>query len=147
MLNKDNLKNFLIAVDKSFPTPLSEKQDLDMLAEKFIQKATLCYAEDQNAITALVAGYTENVTDNMAYISVVATLEASRGKGLASGLICEFVAIARDKGLDGVHLYAVRSNIAAVKMYHKLGFTEWNCVDEVRPHDLHLIYRIREKKI
>lgn len=143
MINFEKLKSFLLSTDKSFPTPLSQKQDLDELAAKFIDKATLCYTEENGEITALVAGYTENVTNDMAYISVVATLPEKQGKGLASGLVAEFISRARSKNLKSVHLYTDRSNVGAIKMYCKLGFVEWIYYGEPRPRDLHLIYNIK----
>lgn len=143
MINLENLKAFLQAVDKSFPIPLSQKQDLSKLAEKFIDKATLCYAEEEGRITALVAGYTENAINDIAYISVVATLPEKQGRGLASGLVAEFISRAREKDLRAVHLYTAQSNLGAIRMYHKLGFVEWVYEGESRPNDLHLIYYIK----
>ena len=144
-MNKERLYSFLKAVDKSFPVPLSEKQDLSVLVAKFIEKATLCHVLNEGRMIALVAGYTENVTENMGYISVVATIPEARGKGYAKALVGEFIDIARSKGLSAVHLYTVRTNTSAVKMYEKLGFAEWVCENEPRPDDLHLIYRIQKE--
>ena len=143
MINLENLKDFLQAVDKSFPTPLSQKQDLGKLAEKFIDKATLCYAEEEGRIAALVAGYTENVTNDIAYISVVATLPEKQGRGLASGLVAEFISRARERGLRAVHLYTAQSNLGAIRMYRKLGFVEWIYESEPRPNYLNLIYYVK----
>ena len=143
MINLENLKDFLQAVDKSFPTPLSQKQDLGKLAEKFIDKATHCYAEEEGRIAALVAGYTENVTNDIAYISVVATLPEKQGRGLASGLVAEFISRARERGLRAVHFYTAQSNLGAIRMYRKLGFVEWIYESEPRPNDLHLIYYVK----
>lgn len=144
-VNVDKLKAFLLSVDKSFPTPLSEKQDISALAEKFAEKATLCCVEKNGKILAMVAGYTENVTENRGYISVVAALPEARGRGFASRMVKEFIEIAASKGLSSVHLYTVRENIPAVKMYEKLGFLEWSCENEQRPKDLHLILEIRKE--
>ena len=145
MINKNSIEEFLVCVDKSFPVPLSDKQELSSLAEKFAEKATLCYVEENGKILAMVAGYTENVTENRGYISVVATLPEARGKGYASRLVKEFVEIAAVKGLSSVHLYTVRENIPAVKMYEGLGFVEWSCENEQRPKDLHLILEISKE--
>lgn len=142
MVAIDDLKVFLMAVDNSFPIPLAQKQNLVALAEKFKDKADLCYVKEKDQIMALVAGYTKNVTDNMGYISVVATLPVARGRGYATKLVKEFVELAAKKRLDAVHLYTDRSNYAAINMYQKIGFEEWLCENEPRPDDLHLIYRI-----
>ncbi len=140
-----DIENFLYKVDKSFPVPLSQKQDLSSLAQKFWERATLCVAW-QDGICSMVAGYTENTVNNMAYISVVATLERAQGKGYASRLLREFIRIAEKKQQAAVHLYTHRENILAIKMYKKLGFVECMAEDESRRNDMHLIYDISGKR-
>ena len=138
------IEDFLKAVDESFPVALSQKQDLKALALKFYEKATVCKIEQDRKILAMVAGYTENVVNNTAYISVVATLPEAYGKGYASSLVCEFIEICRQKRLKGVHLYCVPTNTAAMAMYKKLGFEKYFVPDEPRPNDAHFIYYITE---
>ena len=138
------LEVFLKAVDCLFPVPLSHKQDLGCFAKKLYEKATVCHISSGGEILSLTAGYTDNVTDNIGYISVVASLPKARGNGYAKKTIEEFIGIARQKGLDAVHLYAVPENIAAVNMYRNIGFEEWRIPEEPRPDDLHLIFRIKE---
>lgn len=122
ILNAHHIERFLRRVDAAFPIPLSHKQDLRQYSQKLCEKATLCAEVENESILAMVAGYTENVTDDMAYISLVATVKEARGRGLASKLVREFMAIAKERGLAAVHLYAVRSNAPAMQMYTKLGF-------------------------
>ena len=145
MINKEKLETFLGSVDNHFPTPLSQKQELSLLAEKFMEKATMCYHEENGEILALVAGYTQNVTADMGYISVVATLPEAQGKGYASRLVKEFIEIATDADLSAVHLYTAKSNLSAIAVYKKLGFTEWVVEGETRPDDLHLIFSIKQR--
>lgn len=142
----NDVERFLYKVDKSFPVPLSQKQDLGALARKLWEKATLCCVWENNEICSMVAGYTDNVLNNMAYISVVATLDSARGQGYASRFIEEFIAIAEEKHIQAVHLYTDRKNIPAIKMYQKLGFEEWKVSDEPRPDDMHLIRFLAGKR-
>lgn len=139
------IEEFLIKVDKSFPVPLSKKQNLSEFAIKLNEKATLCIKENDGEIVSMVAGYTENLIGNIAYISVVATLEGERGKGYSKSLVKDFIEICRQKKIDAVHLYTVATNISAVNLYKKLGFVEYIMENEPRPDDLHLIYYIKEK--
>ena len=141
-LTVQNIEKFLFTVDTMFPVPLSQKQDLREFSKKLYDKATICYSSENGEICAMLAGYTDNVTDNIGYMSILATLPSARGKGYASALIKEFIDIASRKGIDAVHLYAVRDNTPAVRMYEKLGFEEWHIENEPRPDDLHLIYYI-----
>ena len=139
------LYEFLEKVDKLFPVPLSEKQNLKLLSEKFCTKGTLCTVIENKKLVSLVAGYTENIIDNMAYISVVATLPEYAGNGYAKKLVKKFIDKCRDNKIDAVHLYTVPSNVVAVNMYKSVGFEEWKAKDEQRKDDLHLIYYIGEK--
>ena len=144
-VNKEQLREFLYAVDQSFPVPLSAKQNLDAFAEKLILYATLCCEVENDRIVSMVAGYTDNVVKNMGYISVVATRTGYHRKGYASKLVQQFISISEHKDLSAVHLYAVSSNDAAIRMYEKLGFEKWVVEGEARPEDTHLIYRINQE--
>ncbi len=141
-----DIEKFLYSVDATFPVPLSQKQDLKDLAIKFWEKGTLCLAWENNEICSMVAGYTDNILNNKAYISVVATLDSARGQGYASRLIEEFIAIAEEKHIEAVHLYTDRKNIPAIRMYLKLGFEEWQISEEPRPDDMHLICFLAGKR-
>lgn len=136
------LLNFLYKADQLFPIPLSTKHNLEEFAEKLCDKATMCTAIEDGNIVALLAGYTDNVENDLGYISIVATLPQAQGKGYGTTLIQEFLDIARRKGLRAVHLYAVSENIPAMRMYKKLGFEDYILDDEPRPNDVHLIYYI-----
>lgn len=141
---REQLNAFLNAVDKDFPVPLSQKQDLTVLADKFYQYGTLFAEVDNGKIVSLVAGYTDNVINGRAYLSVVATLEEGRGRKLAPRLINRFIDLARSKNLNAVHLYTDKSNVVAIEMYKKLGF-EVTCDDnEPRPDDVHFIYYLKD---
>ena len=138
------IEAFLKATDQTFPVPLSQKQDLSAYAQKLYEKATLCAAYAGEEIVSLVAGYTENLPDERAYIAIVATLPKARGNGLASQLIKELIGICRKKNIKAVHLYAVPDNIPAMNMYYALGFQDLRVADEPRKEDAHLIYYLED---
>ena len=71
--SKDRILEFLLKIDMDFPVPISEKQDLNMFAEKLYNKATICAEFDGEMIVAMVAGYTENTINKTGYISIVGT--------------------------------------------------------------------------
>lgn len=136
---------FLNKVDSQFSVPLSQKQDLPEFAYKLYNKATICVDTNVTDIVAMVAGYTDNLTDNIAYISIVATLPEYQGNGLASKLIKQFINICKEKNIEAIHLYTDSSNNIAIKMYKQLGFVEWVIPNEFRPKDKHLIYYIKSE--
>ena len=142
-VTSERIKNFLYKVDKDFPVALSDKTDLSVYADKLFEKATLCIQCENDSIISMVAGYTDNLTENMAYIALVATAVEGRGKGHAYKLVKEFISICKDKNIKAVHLYTDKSNEAAIKMYYKLGFVLYVLDDDPRPDDVHLVYYIR----
>lgn len=140
MINLIQLEQFLRTVDRDFPIPISQKQYLTPFARKLMEKATICSVCENGKILSLVAGYTENLFENMAYISIVATLSEARGKGYAMKLVKDFISCCRDKKIKAVHLYTAPTNVAAIKMYKRLGFQNFYPENEPRPEDMHLIY-------
>ncbi len=142
----EQIHSFLSTVDGCFPTPLSKKQNLLEFAKKLKNYATICAVDKQDEILAMVAGYTENLTDNTAYISVVATLPEARGKGYAQKLITQFLDICHTKNIGAAHLYTDKSNAGAIALYKKLGFVAYNADNEPRPEDVHLIYFLNGEK-
>lgn len=138
----ERIECFLRQVDKDFPVAISEKIDLHAYAEKLVDKATLCLEYDGDAIGGIVAGYTDNLIDNRAYISVVAVSRNLRGKGVCKKLIHQFIFLCKQKQISSIHLYTSSQNIMAIKMYEKIGFQQWKVEQEMRPDDIHFIYRI-----
>lgn len=111
---------------------------MNYLAKKFAEKATVCVELENDKICSMVAGYTDDVTNNIAYISMVATSSDAQGNGYASKLVKEFIEVAKKKQLKAVHLYS--RSIFTIKMYEKLGVERYVVNNEARPDDVHLIY-------
>ena len=146
MLTVQQLETFLRQVDKDFPVPISQKKELSAYARQLCSKATLCACCEDEQIQALVAGYTENLPEDKAYIALVATIAGARGKGLASGLVKQFLEICRNKkNIAAVHLYTDVTNTGAIGMYRKLGFRPLVLENEMRPEDVHLIFYLNEE--
>ena len=144
-IEKEKIEIFLSEVDKLFPTPLSKKQNLKDYASKLSEQADIFISLEDEKIMALVAGYIRNSVDEMVYISVVATLPEAQGKGLASGLFKEFIHSAEKNNKSAVHLYTDVSNKTAIHLYEKIGFVKYECENESRPDDVHLIYYIKKE--
>lgn len=130
-LTCSKLAEFLYRVDRLFPTPLSVKVNIDEYARKLHDSATVCFAEDNGTIVGIVGGYTENVINNTAFISIVGVLPEFNGKGIATKLLAEFIVRAKLKRLNAVHLYADRNNSVAVHIYQNPRFSggvEFSCL-------------------
>lgn len=144
-IDKEKIYNFLLSVDKDFPVPLSDKVNLSGYVDKLLRNnATIVCREYDGKIVGSVIGYTDNLSDNMAYISIVGVLNEYRGKGIANQLILEFLNICESKKIDAVHLYTHNTNNSAIRLYDKLGFNRMNNdnEDESRKDDVHLILKI-----
>lgn len=139
-VTEKQLCDFLKKVDNTFPVPISEKQNLSQYSQKLLKQATLCCELNNGEIISMVAGYTDNLTDGMAYIALVATVNEAQGKGYAKKLILDFINICEDKGISSVHLYTHITNEKAINMYKSLGFEDYVSENEPRPDDVHLIY-------
>ena len=146
-LTKKQIQRFLEKVDKSFPVPISEKQNLSEYATKLLSQATLCCEIENDEIVSMVAGYTDNLTDALGYVSLVATIEGAQGNGYAKKLIMDFLGICGEKNINAVHLYTHITNEKAIRMYKDLGFEDYVLKNEPRPDDVHLIYRKRGRNV
>lgn len=112
-----------------------------MLASKFEKYGTVSYVRENGKIIAICAGYTNDREQRLGYISVVASLPEYTNKGYGKIAVKGFIEKAKDAGMKAIHLYADRGNKAALNMYGKLGFVDWNIPDEPRLKDKHLIKR------
>ncbi|MDD7646443.1 MAG: GNAT family N-acetyltransferase [Ruminococcus bromii] len=141
--SKEQLLDFLRAVDGDFPVPLSARAELTAYTEKLLSRATLCADYKNGALCALVAGYTENLPADMAYIALAATRQTDRRQGRAYRLMQDFLAVCAQKNIPAVHLYTDPSNTAAIGLYRRLGFVPYRPKDEPRPMDGHWIYVLK----
>lgn len=133
------LYEFLKKVERLFPVPLSEREQLIMLASKFEKYGTVSYVRENGKIIAICAGYTNDQVQRLGYISVVASLPEYTNKGYGKVAVQGFIEKAKNAGMKAIHLYADKENKAALNMYGKLGFVDWIIPDELRPEDKHLI--------
>lgn len=133
------LYKFLKKVERLFPVPLSEREQLIMLASKFEKYGTVSYVRENGKIIAICAGYTNDQVQRLGYISVVASLPEYTNKGYGKVAVQGFIEKAKNAGMKAIHLYADKENEAALNMYGKLGFVDWIIPDERRPEDKHLI--------
>lgn len=135
--SEKQLYDFLKKVDQDFPIPLSTKVNLREYAKKLRENGTLCTELWGDEVVGMVAGYTENLKDGMAYIAVVGVVKKAQRQGIAAKLLHEFFEICSKKGIGKVHLYSDARNVGAIHMYEKLGFEMLHLEMEPRPEDVH----------
>lgn len=106
-----------------------------------LDRATICATEENGEIVSLVAGYTKTPQNNWVFVPLVGTKKSARGKGYARKEVLEI--IRESYTAEAVHLYAVRNNMPALKLYESIGFVEIHIDNEPRPNDVHLAYYVR----
>lgn len=144
-LKTKEILEFLQAVNFDFPVPLEKKVDLTEYAQKIKEKATLfAIKEEMSSIRGLIAGYTNNIESNLAYIALLAVRSNERGKGLSKILLKKFLEDCQEKGIQRVHLYTTKNNVVAQNLYKRFGFVPYVLNDEMRKEDVHLICHIKE---
>jgi ribosomal protein S18 acetylase RimI-like enzyme len=116
-----DIAEHLTLCDATFAPPLSERVDIGEYSEKLSAHAMRFEAWDDETLIGLVAAYPDHAHSRM-FISNVSVLPAWRGRGLAAGLITRCGDAARDLGLQGMALELSAENVAARRLYEKLGF-------------------------
>lgn len=132
--------NFLKEINYDFPTPLSNKCDLDKLAYKFDNYADVFVCSVRGEIIGLAAGYISHSVNKLGFVSVLGVKKEYRCLGIAGVLMEKMISYARSKRMDGLHLYTADTNTSALKLYEKIGFKQFVFDNEQRPLDIHLFY-------
>lgn len=111
----------LTLCDAAFAPPLSQRVDIRDYAAKLSAHAMRFEAWDDGSLIGLVAAYPDHAHGRM-FVSNVSVLPEWRGHGLAAGLITRCGDAARDLGLRSMVLELGAENVAARRLYGKLGF-------------------------
>ena len=137
--HEELVREFLVAVDRDFPDPLSSKVDLGDYAAKIARAASGAVCLEGGRIVSAVFGYTRDTPRGLAYVTAAATLPSHRGRGLFTELVGRFCSLAESLGLRGVHLYAEPGNAAACRGYEACGFARERFASEGRPASAHYL--------
>lgn len=133
-VQKEEFVEFLYEVDSLFPIPLSQKTNIQQLAEKLLEKGTVLAIIEKEKIVGAVGMYANDVVTKTAYMSVLAVVPAFSSKGIATKIITDAFYHARNAGMEKVYLYTHKTNAGAIALYKKLGFNAQE--DPCRPEDI-----------
>ena len=95
---------------------------LEEYAQKMCEKGTIAYEKNDDKVIAMVIGYTDEMINNMSYITQVYVLPEYRKKGLASILLEEYIIYCKEKKIDGIWLTTQKDNHNAINLYKSKGF-------------------------
>jgi ribosomal protein S18 acetylase RimI-like enzyme len=111
----------LTLCDATFAPPLSQRLDIGDYATRLSAHAMRFEAWNDETLIGLVAAYPDHAHSRM-FISNVSVLSPWRGHGFAAGLITRCGDAARDLGMRSMVLELAADNVAARRLYDKLGF-------------------------
>ena len=118
MINK--FYDFLLKVDKDFPTPLSERVNLIDYATKLASLATISAIIDKDDILGMVAMYCNDKQNGYAYIPLVAVVPEARGRKLSRALMIGAITMAKDNKFSTIGIHT--ENPIALSLYESIGF-------------------------
>ncbi|QKQ50541.1 MULTISPECIES: GNAT family N-acetyltransferase [Achromobacter] len=116
----------LLHCDSAFVPPLSSRVDIKGYAKKIHHTANNFEAWASGELIGLVAVYCNAQNRTGAFITNVSVLSGWHGMGVATQLLRNCVASARDLGFERVELEVDINNIHAHRLYEKFGFLDMN---------------------
>ncbi len=118
----EQLAEHLRRCDEGYVPPLSARVTIDDFARKISERATRFEAWNDAGLVGLVAAYLPSATDGPVFITDVSVLPERRGEGVASALLRECAAFARQHDVTHLRLKVDRRNAAAIGLYEASGF-------------------------
>ncbi|MDV6029122.1 MAG: GNAT family N-acetyltransferase [Phycisphaera sp. RhM] len=113
----------LEACSGQFRPPLADRVDLPSYAEKLFRRAVTWEAWHQEKLVGLVACYLNQETrPAKAFVSNVSVLQAYRSQGIARQLMAHCHREVMQRGAQEIALEVSTENVAAIKLYSKLGY-------------------------
>jgi ribosomal protein S18 acetylase RimI-like enzyme len=97
--------------------------DVEEYIAKLFDKAQFSISIDRGVCHGFVAYYCNDETKKIVYISLLLVAPTSRNEGLAQSLILFVLNTARAKGFSKCLIEVAKGNIAATRLYAKLGFS------------------------
>lgn len=116
------LLTHLLACDKSFTPPLSQRLDIAGYAEKLQRLATCFEAWSGEELVGLVAAYCNTPDRDLAFVTNVSVLPAWHGQRIATGLLSRCIGHVRDLGFARLELEVEEGNQPAIALYKSHGF-------------------------
>lgn len=114
--------NHLQQCDKHFVPPLSSRVNIPNYACKIMRHAIRFEAWSKDILVGLVAVYTNDYTNHIAYITNVSVLSAWAGQGIGYRLMNQSIKYAVTIGLHQISLQVASNNLPAITLYKKSGF-------------------------
>lgn len=128
--SEEELYQHLIKCNNDFVPPLSGTVDIKKYSRKIFDKAIRFEAWSDNILVGCLAGYFNDKTNHLAFITNVSVIKEYWGQGIASKLLMTCIEYTRDNQFDQISLEVNRQNSSAFHLYEKFNFTHRNTKDD-----------------
>lgn len=136
--SESQITTHLLYCGSNFFPALSERVEIPDYAKKIISNATRFEAWSNCTLIGLVAAYCNDHEKGIAYITSVSVLKERTGKGIATRLIDQCIAHAKEVGMQQIGLEVAGANATAIRLYEKRGFVAGKLGDQIVPMTLNL---------
>lgn len=121
----EEIHGHLLECNHNHHPPLDRKVDLLEYAGKIFEKAVTFEAWSDGSLVGLVAAYLNDGSGRTGYITNVSVTREFMGRGVALKLMGICLEKAADCGIQVMMLEVSKSSAAAIALYRKLGFEEF----------------------
>lgn len=130
----------LVRCDGRYNPPLSQRVDIAEYARKLRTRAETLEAWHDGELVGVVAIYIDGASAK-AFVSSVSVDDAFAGRGIASRLVGDAIALARSRGTGAISLEVSPQSSRAIQLYEKYGFRATND----SPDTLHMQLSLSEQ--
>lgn len=113
------------------PPMVTERNSIYHIFTKFFKTTSLVIENEDNKVIGFLLGFISQDNPHEGYIHLLCIIPPWRKKGLAQGLVEEFLNILRNRGCERVHLITSPGNKKAISFYEKMEFQINNRGEEI----------------
>lgn len=117
-----DILNHLCICNTLFIPPLSERVDIEIYVSKLINFSVRFEAWNGAILTGLLAIYTNDRSNKIAYITNISVIPSFHKNGIASKLLTESIVYTKSIGFNSIRLEVNSLNKPAIFLYQKFGF-------------------------
>lgn len=108
-----------------FRPPLEERVNIEEYSRKLFDKSVTFEAWADGILAGLAAAYFNDPENRFGYITNLSRMKRFAGLGIASGLMDLCIRYARQRNFKEIRLEVHKDNGAAVSLYRKSGFVDY----------------------
>jgi ribosomal protein S18 acetylase RimI-like enzyme len=123
--SEQEIYSHLMKCNENFIPHLEKKVNIQEYSRKIFEKAVTFEAWVDGILAGLVAAYFNDLENRFGYVTNVSRMKRYAGLGIASGLMNLCIKYARQRNFKEIRLEVHKDNGAAVSLYRKSGFVDY----------------------